>query len=111
MRSSGELRACVRGRRLRTEASIAGLLTVRTSRSESNVLVALVTALHLLLALGLITLILLHRGQGGGISDMFGGGIGGAVQGSAVAERNLNRITVVAVLLFASTSIALLVLG
>ncbi len=74
-------------------------------------LVALVTALHLLLALGLIGLILLHRGQGGGISDMFGGGIGGAVQGSVVAERNLSRITVIAVLLFAGTSITLLVLG
>jgi preprotein translocase subunit SecG len=78
---------------------------------ESPVLVALVTALHLLLALALIGLILLHRGQGGGISDMFGGGIGGAVQGSAVAERNLNRITVVAVILFAVTSITLLVIG
>jgi preprotein translocase subunit SecG len=75
------------------------------------VLVALVTALHLLLALALIGLILLHRGQGGGISDMFGGGIGGAVQGSAVAERNLTRITVTAVLLFATTSVTLLIIG
>ena len=74
-------------------------------------LVALVTALHLLLALSLIGLILLHRGQGGGISDMFGGGIGGAVQGSAVAERNLTRFTVIAVLLFATTSVTLLVIG
>ena len=74
-------------------------------------LVALVTALHLLLALALIGLILLHRGQGGGMSDMFGGGIGGAVQGSAVAERNLNRITVAAVLLFATTTVTLLVIG
>ncbi len=73
--------------------------------------VAIVTALHLLLCLVLIGLILLHRGQGGGISDMFGGGISGAVQGSAVAERNLNRITVLAVLLFAVTSVALLVIG
>jgi len=75
------------------------------------VLVAIITALHLLLALGLIGLVLLHRGQGGGISDMFGGGVSGAVQGSAVAERNLNRLTVTAVLLFATTSITLLVLG
>lgn len=74
-------------------------------------LVALVTALHLLLALALIGLILLHRGQGGGMSDMFGGGIGGAVQGSAVAERNLNRITVAAVLLFATTTVTLLIIG
>jgi len=75
------------------------------------VLVAIVTAVHLLLALALIGLILLHRGQGGGMSDMFGGGIGGAVQGSAVAERNLNRITVSAVLLFAATTVTLLVIG
>lgn len=74
-------------------------------------LVAVVTAVHLLLCLVLIGLILLHRGQGGGISDMFGGGVSGAVQGSAVAERNLNRITVVAVALFAVTSITLLVIG
>jgi len=75
------------------------------------VVVALVTALHLLLALALIGLILLHRGQGGGMSDMFGGGIGGSVQGSALAERNLTRITVIAVLLFSTTSVTLLVIG
>ena len=74
-------------------------------------LVAVVTALHLLICLALIGLILLHRGQGGGISDMFGGGVSGAVQGSAVAERNLNRITVASVVLFATTSITLLVIG
>jgi preprotein translocase subunit SecG len=38
--------------------------------------------------------VLLHSGQGGGLSDMFGGG-GGAGLGSAAAERNLNRITTV----------------
>jgi preprotein translocase subunit SecG len=75
------------------------------------VLVAILTAVHLLLALLLITLVLLHRGQGGGMSDMFGGGMGGAAQGSAVAERNLNRLTVGATLLFVTTSISLLVLG
>lgn len=74
-------------------------------------LVALITAVHLFLALLLIGLVLLHRGQGGGISDMFGGGISGAVQGSAIAERNLTRLTVMSVLLFAATSITLLVLG
>jgi preprotein translocase subunit SecG len=72
---------------------------------------AILTAVHLLLALLLIGLVLLHRGQGGGISDMFGGGIGGAVQGSAIAERNLTRMTVVAVLLFVVTSVSLLVVG
>lgn len=72
---------------------------------------AILTAVHLLLALLLIGLVLLHRGQGGGISDMFGGGIGGAVQVSAIAERNLTRLTVVAVLLFGVTSVSLLVVG
>ena len=72
---------------------------------------AILTAVHLLLALLLIGLVLLHRGQGGGISDMFGGGIGGAVQGSALAERNLTLLTVVAVLLFGVTSVSLLVVG
>jgi preprotein translocase subunit SecG len=75
------------------------------------VLAAILTAVHLLLALLLIGLVLLHRGQGGGISDMFGGGIGGAVQGSAIAERNLTRLTVAAVLLFVTTSISLLIVG
>jgi preprotein translocase subunit SecG len=74
------------------------------------VLVALVTALHLLIAVALIGLVLLHRGQGGGISDMFGGGMG-AVQGSAVAERNLTRLTVISVVLFAITSVTLLVIA
>jgi preprotein translocase subunit SecG len=74
-------------------------------------LTAILTAVHLLLALLLIGLVLLHRGQGGGISDMFGGGIGGAVQGSAIAERNLTRLTVGAVLLFVTTSVSLLIVG
>ncbi|WP_166847468.1 preprotein translocase subunit SecG [Isoptericola sp. BMS4] len=42
----------------------------------------------------LIMLILMHKGKGGGLSDMFGGGISSAAGSSGVAERNLNRITV-----------------
>ena len=42
----------------------------------------------------LIMFILLHRGKGGGLSDMFGGGITSGAQSSGVAEKNLNRITV-----------------
>ncbi|GAA1735010.1 preprotein translocase subunit SecG [Isoptericola sp. 4D.3] len=42
----------------------------------------------------LILLILMHKGKGGGLSDMFGGGISSAAGSSGVAERNLNRITV-----------------
>ncbi|WP_127129129.1 preprotein translocase subunit SecG [Georgenia sp. SYP-B2076] len=42
----------------------------------------------------LILTILLHKGKGGGLSDMFGGGISSSIGSSGVAERNLNRITV-----------------
>ncbi|MFD1721009.1 preprotein translocase subunit SecG [Amnibacterium endophyticum] len=42
----------------------------------------------------LTLLILLHKGRGGGLSDMFGGGVTSNLGASGVAERNLNRITV-----------------
>ncbi|GHD11995.1 preprotein translocase subunit SecG [Zhihengliuella salsuginis] len=42
----------------------------------------------------LIMLVLLHKGRGGGMSDMFGGGMTSNLSASGVAERNLNRITV-----------------
>ena len=46
----------------------------------------------------LIVFILLHSGRGGGLSDMFGGASGGALAGSTVVEKNLDRLTVVAAL-------------
>jgi preprotein translocase subunit SecG len=45
-------------------------------------------------SLMMIVLILMHKGRGGGLSDMFGGGISSSLGGSSVAERNLDRITV-----------------
>ena len=42
----------------------------------------------------LVLLILMHKGRGGGMSDMFGGGMSSSLCDSSVAERNLNRITV-----------------
>ncbi|MGH3311528.1 MAG: preprotein translocase subunit SecG [Streptomyces sp.] len=42
-----------------------------------------------------VLLVLMHKGKGGGLSDMFGGGMQSSVGGSSVAERNLSRITVV----------------
>lgn len=41
-----------------------------------------------------IVLVLLHKGRGGGLSDMFGGGVSSGLGGSSVAERNLDRITI-----------------
>ncbi|MEV0155670.1 preprotein translocase subunit SecG [Micromonospora sp. NPDC050686] len=50
----------------------------------------------------LILLILLHRGKGGGLSSMFGGGVSSSLAGSSVAEKNLDRYTVlVAIVWFA----------
>ncbi len=59
---------------------------------------AIRTALAVLLfiiSLLLTLLILLHKGRGGGLSDMFGGGVSTTMQSSGVAERNLNRITII----------------
>jgi preprotein translocase subunit SecG len=42
----------------------------------------------------LVLLVLLHKGRGGGLSDMFGGGVSSSLGGSSVAERNLDRLTV-----------------
>lgn len=59
---------------------------------------ALQTALLVLLAITsvlLILMILLHKGRGGGVADMFGGGVTSSMSSSGVAERNLNRITIV----------------
>ncbi len=55
----------------------------------------------------LIALILLHKGKGGGLSDMFGGGISSNLGGSSVAEKNLDRITVALAILWAASIIGL----
>ena len=54
----------------------------------------LFTILLVISSLALILLVLLHKGRGGGLSDMFGGGVSSSLGGSSVAERNLDRITV-----------------
>lgn len=64
----------------------------------------LVVVIHVLVSLLLVVLILLHSGRGGGLSDMFGGGMGTAAAGSTVVERNLDRITVATAVVFAFTT-------
>ena len=51
--------------------------------------------LQILLGITSLLLILLHKGRGGGLSDTFGGGMSSGLSSSGVAERNLNRFTVV----------------
>ena len=53
-----------------------------------------ISLLLIAVSLLLILLILLHKGKGGGLSDLFGGGVSTSSGGSSVAERNLDRITV-----------------
>jgi preprotein translocase subunit SecG len=55
----------------------------------------------------LTLLILLHKGRGGGLSDMFGGGMTSAMGSSGLAERNLNRFTVVLALVWFASIVAL----
>ena len=57
----------------------------------------MIIAFSVLLALCsllMIVLVLMHKGRGGGLSDMFGGGVSSSLSGSSVAERNLDRLTV-----------------
>jgi len=70
-------------------------------------LVVILTVTSLLLTL----LILLHKGRGGGLSDMFGGGVSSSLGSSGVAERNLNRITIILALVWFSTIVILGVLA
>lgn len=63
------------------------------------------------LSIGVIGLVLIHSGRGGGLSDMFGGGLGASAAGSTVMEKNLDRMTVIASLILAfNTLIMALVL-
>jgi preprotein translocase subunit SecG len=73
-----------------------------------------VTAVHITLqillvitSLFLTLLILLHKGRGGGLSDMFGGGASSSLGSSGVAERNLNRFTIAVGLLWAAVIVLL----
>ncbi len=70
-----------------------------------QVIVQVVLAITSLL---LTLMILLHKGRGGGLSDMFGGGVTSNLGSSGVAERNLNRITVVIALVWV---VAIVTLG
>jgi preprotein translocase subunit SecG len=80
---------------------------VRVPCEKGRLLASVVAALHALVSLALIFLILLHAGRGGGVSDMFGGGMSGGFSGSNVVERNLDRITVAVSAVFTVTTVAL----
>lgn len=66
----------------------------------------LLVTVHVLVSLLLVVFILLHSGKGTGLSDMFGGGAGSMGAGGAV-ERNLDRITIAAAIVFTITTVLL----
>jgi preprotein translocase subunit SecG len=75
-------------------------------------MVYVVVTIHVIASSLLLILVLLHSGKGGGLSDMFGGGMGASAMGSTVMERNLDRLTVVVALVWGFTVCALsLMLG
>ena len=67
----------------------------------------LFTIILILTSVLMIMLVLLHKGRGGGLSDMFGGGVSSSLGGSSVAERNLDRLTVGIGVIWFSTVIAM----
>jgi preprotein translocase subunit SecG len=69
-----------------------------------------VTFLSILLSITsilMIVLVLLHKGKGGGLSTMFGGGVSSSLGGSAVVEKNLDRLTIICGLVWVVCIIAL----
>jgi len=76
-----------------------------------QIVTAIVTVIHILLSIAVVVLILLHSGKGGGLSDVFGGGMSTSnLGGTTLAERNLNRITVITGVMFGLTTIVLTLL-
>ena len=70
----------------------------------------MITFLSLLLILtsvGMVVLVLLHKGKGGGLSNMFGGGVSSSLGGSAVVEKNLDRLTIICGLVWIVCIVAL----
>ncbi|WP_080673477.1 preprotein translocase subunit SecG [Tropheryma whipplei] len=88
-----------------------GFVPVFLTEDVLIVLKLVLLGIVVLMSFALVLLILLHKGRGGGLSDMFGGGITVSFASSGVAERNLNRLTVMLALLWGVTIITLSVLA
>ncbi len=67
--------------------------------------------LHTIFSVSLVGLILLHSGKGGGLSASLGGGVGSTFSGTTIMERNLTRLTMIVVVLFALSTVALIFLA
>lgn len=56
--------------------------------------------LAIISSLVMMLLVLLHRGKGGGLSSLFGGGVQSSLSGSSVVEKNLDRLTIIFALIW-----------
>jgi preprotein translocase subunit SecG len=73
-----------------------------------TVVEAIAIVIHIILSLAVVALVLLHSGKGGGLSDVFGGGMStSSLGGSTIVERNLDRLTVIVGILFGISTFAL----
>jgi preprotein translocase subunit SecG len=70
-------------------------------------LTIVVLIIHVIASMMLILFVLLHAGRGGGVSELFGGGMQSQAMGSTVMEKNLDRITVITAIVFTGTTILL----
>jgi preprotein translocase subunit SecG len=84
------------------------MVTARTPDESRAVRVIIVLDIVLVAtSLLMIVLVLLHKGKGGGLSDLFGGGVSSSLGGSSVVERNLDRITIGIGIVWAASIISL----
>lgn len=67
----------------------------------------LLSILLMIASVLMVMLVLLHRGKGGGLSNLFGGGVSSSVTGSSVVEKNLDRFTIICGLVWAGCIIGL----
>ena len=71
----------------------------------------IVAFFQLVFCIALVGLILLHSGKGGGLSSSLGGGLGGTMPGTTIMEKNLTRLTLIILALFALTNVVLFFLA
>jgi preprotein translocase subunit SecG len=70
-------------------------------------MITFLSVVLILTSIGMIVLVLLHKGKGGGLSNLFGGGVSSSLGGSAVVEKNLDRLTVIFGLIWFVSIVAL----
>jgi preprotein translocase subunit SecG len=87
--------------------ALATAATLENAESEDLMFTWAFVGIEVVSAVGLIFLVLLHSGRGGGISDLMGGSMGAVAAGSTVVERNLDRITIAAALVFTFATLTL----